>query len=749
MRLTWLALALLLLPLLVPIGASQSKTSTELAATDGSGDVILGPQTPQPGFPPALPSSVATDYIDLTGLRVYDETLDGVRIAISLKSLSKSPAAFSSQSLDVFFTAQSTPPVSYTLSWNERYTVNPTATNRTFDRFPSLCFYLGTEGRACLPQRVIGWTDYSKNELIAFIPKASLQGLDPIQPEYESPVTVSMPTGTRLSNFSVESFGDFFSDRLPDSGEAGPYVLQKPSANERLRVRLFTNETAEGDDGPAYPGDPSYYYPYFAQPTDFPEVAVEPGAPFPIQMEIRNLNGAKRLVNLTVEYADKTDAAKWPVRLAPSLQIPGNETRVVNLIVNASSQVQHRDTTTVRVIARAVGFDDEIGLQTLKLVASVPPSPAKKKLFLHAVSYEPPSGGLSSCQLPGPFSSCIGAAYLNTLEEDSLATADETPITMQTGLLGGNGQGITGFTGGVAISYFTLEQPLARDVVLDINKDAVGAIKIGGSQAVDGTLTVDVHAGEVYIGGATIPFTASEMQQPIEFKFLPLANSQRLLRDSELTLETRITYSYAGPGAVYIVENPGVVPKGSFLELPIVPDPRAQNLSVAGADALISLTAQGDRDDFVNPGESRAFNVTLVNEGVDADSINITGYIESGKCGIQIKPGQRFKLDAGDSAKLGVLIRALSEAKEGDRCKARIQADSETNPGAFASLLLEVVVTNGVDLPDDTENYTADAESAQKLQREGSNGTPGAGFAASLLVTLAAFAWRRRRADGA
>ncbi|HEX9817068.1 MAG TPA: hypothetical protein VGB18_08815, partial [Candidatus Thermoplasmatota archaeon] len=700
----------------------------------------------------AAPATPVTDYVDLTGLRVYDETMDGIRIAVQLKTLSKPPGSLIGHNTDIRFGAQSTPPVSYLLRWTEDYDfitplLDPTNTNNTFHHYPSFCFYGASDQRGnCLPQRVVGWIDFESTELVAFIPKSSLQGLDPLRPEFASSMPISMPAGTALGNFSVESSGDFWGDRLPDSGDVGPYVLQQPTANERLRLRLFTNETAEPGYGPSHPGGSAPYM-YAMQETDFPHVSIEPGAPFPVPIEIRNLNGAKRLVNLTLEFDDPKQAPKWPVRLAPSLQVPGNETRIVNLIVNATNEVQHRDEALVRVIGRAVGFPDEIGTQTLKLVASVPPSPTQQTLFLHALPFPMTPGSINSCEFPGPFGDCTGAAILNTVEKDEAATADEAPVVNDfTSLLQG-GTGPNAFTSGTSRAFFNLEQPLARDLVLDTTKESEGAIRIGTTQPFEGSLTVNLHAGDIFIGSATVPVAPNSLQEPIPFTFIPMIGSERIPRDSVITLNIEIVYSYVGTSAALLLEPPGVIPSGSFFALPIIPDPRANNLSIAGDNGLISLTVKGDRDDFVNPGESRAFNVTLVNEAADTDNINITGFVEAGKCAIQIKPGQRFHLEGGDSVRLGVLLRAHSEAKEGDRCQARIQATSEATPGTGASLLLEAIVTNGIDLEDDSENYTADAESAQKLQHDNPNGTPGLGFAGSLAAAIGVFAWRRRRGD--
>ncbi len=739
MRPTRLVLLLLILPLVTPAVEAQTKGAGDLSATDGSGDVSLGPQAPG-GFPPGMPSSVVTDYLDITELKVYQETVDGIRISVSLKDLEKPAFTFSSHFVEILFGSQGSPPVSYSLRWQQVYftTSGPTDDNSTPEMAPTFCFYAAPQQTgSCLRQRVVGWMDFETKSLVGFIPKASLLGSDPLSPEFQSPTPVSLGKGTRLSNFTVETYGDFWSDRLPDTGEAGPYILQEATANERLRIRLYQNETAE-------PMDPyAQYYAYAPQPTDFPEVPIEPGAPFPIALEIQNLNGAKRLINLTFEFLAANQAAKWQVRLAPSLQVPGNETRVVSLIVNATDTVKHRDSTLIRVVGRSVGFPDELGSQTLKLVASVPPNPSDDTLYFHAIRYQ--SGApIDTCNDLGPFSGCSGGIYLNTVEDDPIATGDDVPASGSFSSIfsGTNGNFVQGST----TFQFTLEQALARDLVLDVNKDIIGEIQVGASQPFDGSLELQMRAGDLPIGGTSVAIAAADSQKPIPFTFLPLIDAARIPAGSLIGFQLRLSYSYVGTSAALIADPPGIIPKGSFVTLPIIPDPLGNNVTI-GDNSLLSLTVKGDRDDFVNPGESRAFNVTLLNEGADTDNINITGYVDQGKCAIQIKPGQRFRLDGGDSARLGVLIRAHSEAKEGDRCQARVEAISETNPASRAVLLLEAIVTSGIDLEDDSENYTADAESAQKVQRDEPNGTPGAGFAASLLAALGVLVSRRRRGD--
>src|SRR5688500_2487863 len=104
MRATRLVLLLLILPSIAPVADAQTKTQAELSTADGAGDVRFGPSAPG-GFPPAMPPTALTDYVDLTGLRVYDESMDGIRIATSVQTLSKSPGAFSSHFVEVAFNA--------------------------------------------------------------------------------------------------------------------------------------------------------------------------------------------------------------------------------------------------------------------------------------------------------------------------------------------------------------------------------------------------------------------------------------------------------------------------------------------------------------------------------------------------------------------------------------------------------------------------------------------------------------------
>lgn len=723
----------LLLGLLLPspAGAQKSSPAAELHQEDASGDVRFGPSGNNPF--PGMPSSPVTDHVDLLALRVYDESIDGLRVDVKVRSLQRPPTALSGESFSVAFESATSPAARYRLQWYSYASFYPPS-NGTVAFSPTFC--LVVDSGPCLAQRVIGTVDRAQGILSAYLPKASLLGLDPVgRDPREAPTPVPLGPGARLVNFSATAQADLWSDRVPDTGLAGPYVFAEGFANQRIRVRAHLNETSEAPD-------PYYYDPYAydaAGASDFPRISVEAGVPFALALDVENRNAAKRIVNLTTEFADSKDARFWQVRVAPSVSIPGDEERTINLVVNASPSVEHRQSALVRVVARSLGFDDEVGSITVRLVAASPPGPERPTLYLHGTKFD---GGRPECtSVPQVINFCDYRAYLNTLEEDPLANADGEPL-QDSGF-----SFSSGLTTSARYFVFGLEEDLSRDLVLDVTTPVEGEIVVGSTMGYEGSLSVELHAGDVFVGSATVP--ASSSQAAVPFSFLPLVESERIPAGSGIALVVRIEFTWLGPNAASLAAPPGVVPGGSSLTLPIVPDAAALSAPPRLGEAYLSLNVRGDRDEFVNPGEARAFNLTLVNEGVEEETVDVNATLDEGACALELVPGHRFRLQSGESVRFGALVYAPQDAKEGSKCAATLTATSAADPTLEARTQLRVVVTSGLDLPNDAHNYTADDEARSKLEGwDPDANTPGPGFASGLAVALLAV-WRRRRARGA
>src|SRR5581483_10265250 len=103
-----------------------------------------------------------------------------------------------------------------------------------------------------------------------------------------------------------------------------------------------------------------------------------------VALKLENLLDAKRVVNFTARLDPSADKSAWTFQMTPGIQIPAHESRVVNLIVNATSNAKHRDSAYLVVQGRSLGRVDEIASVRIHLVASVPPGPQTPILYFHS-----------------------------------------------------------------------------------------------------------------------------------------------------------------------------------------------------------------------------------------------------------------------------------------------------------------------------------------------------------------------------
>lgn len=727
-----------LVTLLVLLGASlaalpghaQSPPNTaepgqELKVQDARGDTSLfGSPIPVPG----------NEGLDLVSLRVGGEDVDGLEIDVGLanaKALNSLPVDFQSAYVYASFRLEGTT-AAYSLSWYLDQVIRPGSDPKGTEPVGSnLC--LNFDQRSCRYQRVVTTIDWDNSLLRAYVPKSSLMGKDTVGRSYDpGPAQpILLGPGSQLSGFIVYSRGGVFfgyvSDRMPDGGSAGPYVMAHPAANDRVRLALYTGQNAEGEANPYYPGS-EFQFPTVA---DFPNVPVTPGTTTPVQVAVMNQNAGKRILQLRAELVDVEAASKWEVRIVPSITVPGEQARVVNLVVNATSNLQHLESTVVRVQAKSAGFSDEFGSLKLRLVAAVPPSPQRHDLFLHAANRYT-GGGFCF-----PQGACGGPRYwLNTLEKDPRGNLDQGVFMRSSG---------TNLVNGVDYSLtFTLDAALQTDVVLATNQEALAEIRFSSQIPVQsGTVRVQVIAGEALVGEGSGPWTGSA---PASVKLTPLADASRIPKGSLIQLRIVLSVPLASGGVTtFGIITPQVIPQGSKLTLPVIPDPQPkERVVIPAGPAFITFSAEGDTEDFVNPGRMKVFEATVVNEGVQEDVVSIAFTKNPDSWYVDLKPGSSYRLKPGESATFGVLVKPPRDAKEGERGEIVLNATSQADPSALAQLLLTAIVTEGVEIPDESENYTADEDTALAVQEEAQGKSPGPA-ALGALVAVGGAAWMGRR----
>ena len=719
--------SLFLASALPPMAAAQDPDpGQELSFTDAAGDAGLFGVGPTGAVPPG-------DALDLLSFRLYGEDTEGLFVEIGVKDLKAIP-----NQIDTFGNA----PVVFETNFkvegsNVQYFLTifapiPSAGAPPTGTQPAptnMCVTSGNRG-GCANQRAIGSINWDTSKLNIYVPKASLLGKDAVAGVDRQPAGLAgLLPGTRLTNFVVNAranFPYFNTDRMPDAGTKGPYILAHPAANDRIRLRL-TNAVPT-----ICPGGGGCVQ-------DYPQVAVSPDSTALVQVSVENLNGNKRIIDLDAAPLEK-DAAKWEMRVLDKVTVPGSETRVVNLIVNVSRTAEHRESILARVTAKSLGFSDEIGSLRIRLVASIPPSPRAGDLFLHARSTQSSSVSICTGGICGQGSTL---PWMNTLEKDPRGTGD-AGIPMRQSSFGGLA------TEAEYLTVFRMDTPLNADLVLNPNDRVNGAVHFRTQYPMSGTVTIQLLSDTLTVGSGNAPYNANG---PTTVSFAPLADAARVAAGTTLTARIILR---AGPttiiGPLTTQLNPQIVPQGSKITLPVIPDPTPKNIAIPLGPAFLTLSPKNESEQFVNPDKIKVFQVTLVNEGVQEDLVTITPEIAvEGVQGdpdwyMDLRPGSKYRLKPGDSATFGVMVRAPEKAAEGDQARIMLNATSSVDPGALAQAFLTAIVTRGVEMEDEGENYTVDEDTIEHYEVEADGGSP----APTLIMvvtalSLAALGRRSRR----
>ncbi len=731
-------LALLVL-LLASLAASVPATAQPPAVPEGEplyqiddaeGDVTVAPFGLNAGGP-GIPAPPVTDPYDLTAFRILADDPDRLAFDFTVKDWQ---AVGNPNTQGPFVGIFSNPQFSLTFALagtDIMYEIDASGYSYSCSNFVS-CEYrffvdlcIRTPETGCYYQPVRAWFLGNEDRFAFDVSKRALLGLEENQgfgsSERPDRLPRHMPAGTAFDSFFV-SFGNlYFRDEAPDQGQAAPYRTQTPSANTRVVVDLENQEEES-------------FNPFFGPPQDedtTPRVGVSPGVPSVVPLEVTNNADTKRLVNLTVEFPD-APGAKWSAQIAPAVQVPAGETRVVNLILNATQAVAHRENTTVFVHARAVGHDDEIGFLRVLAEGSVPPTPTSNVLHFHAAgtNYDAAEWFLYGQQ---------PEQWVNTLDEDPRANLDA------------EGYATTFSFPGFGIQWgasFEMDTPLVRDVLFDPEEPVTASAYFSAQVPYEGNAELNLYAGDQYLGGANVPGTVGSDPTEFAFTFFIDPEAARVAPD-----DGRLRISLLLGGGLESANTADMVKfhaADSRVVLPVIPDPDAdeQEVHLGPARLGLSLAADTDQEEFVNPNRTKLFQLILVNEGVETDSahLNVT-YPEDTGWGVRVEPADEFDdLAPGESVTVGVLVRAPSNASEGDQFDVSIEAVSGKDADATSRIMITTIATQGVDIPDEADTYEADKDTLSKAQQEEGGDSPGIGlFAAALAATAGLLMARRRK----
>lgn len=739
-----------------------------VAAQNASDEYVIRDRTGDGGFsfvgtsPAQYPPNAATDPTDIEWLSIQDEDELGLTFrlkVVDLMGLGNPFDIFSGGNNHryYFHSKLEGTNIEYELAWFPRFPAPGEQAHGVEPVSARFCLLVGgDEDRGgsgeCAHQKVSGRVHWDDDVLSADVSKDAILGRDPLPGSGRDATPRGLPQellkGQQLGAVwatAQGTFPTFFSDRLPDTGNAPRnYVFQTDAANGRIRLALAaSNATAEATPSDyGYPGGPPGSG-GSSKPKDSGGVGVVPGVPTLVPLRVENHNAGKRLINLTTRIDDKTPglATKWSFQIVPTIAVPSGDDRVINLIVDASSSVRHRETVNVTVLGRSLGFPSELAAIRIQLVASVPPGPDANVLHFHGTGMESGTAGRTICTTMVTFF-CEVDTWLNTLEPDPTSTM-ETGIVMDQSYSGNSGESFA--------LRFDLDTPLATDLFLDVDEPIDATLAVTSPISSTGTVTLEVLAGHRLVGTASL---TGEFKPDSKFTltFLPLVDAKHILATEGLVARVLADVPLGQGGAAGLT-GLTFVPKDSRLELPLVRDPNAVAFGALPlGPAFVTLHALSDLEEFLNPGRTKIFNATVTNEGVQVDNVTLQPIVDlDGKAPgwtVSIKPGNKFRLNPGESAKVGVLIHAPFGAKEGDQFPVVLNASSGIDARAFTQLRYTAVITTNLDIPDEAGGYVVDPESASKLDVPAGKGTPGlpAGLLALTLLAGAAFL-RRRRAE--
>lgn len=697
-----------LLTLFPPSGAPQpSPTPGELVILDGTPDDVTIAYV---GVGRTLPT---TEGLDLTKLRVYGEEPDGFFIELYAKNLkgTQAPAgpAWAASGYYIEFQLEGTQ-ISYTTR-AVLPVIDPTVPAPKGIQRIGASFCLYGPGLDCVRQRVVGEVDWDASLLRFWYPKASLMGRDPVAgaPPMDA---IVVSKGARLSGFVAASGNQApyaSGDRLPNSGRQGPFPFLQAVANERLEVRVSGGNTTN-----------SLGRQYNHEILDVPRLLITPGGPTLLPVVLDNHNGGRRVVKLSAEILDSTKKEAWGLRILNNLSVPGGQERIVNLIVNASPSLEHRDEALVRIRASTPGYPDELGAARVRLVAGVTPDHDRKDLFFHARS------SASQCTLL-----CRGASnWMNTLATDPRANADDaSPF--------GSTEGT--FTETYHHNHVRLDTPLGTALVFDTTQRVQAKLAFRSSLPIPGTVKALLRAEEIVLATASTQYTGGTLSLE-----LPLAPSAARVRaGTPLEFEFGIVFpgnNQPGPPHEWI-------PKETRLTLPLLEDETPRSVTqIPAGPALVTLAVNGSQEQMGNPGKSRAFRLSLLNEGVETDTIQLGLNITSQNWTGTLVPSDRFRLRSGESVVVTLLAHVPKKAPEGERGIFIVNTTSGNDPSARSQVVVSLISTEFDELPDDADNYTDDPDALALAEKPAPKRSPDLGVVVAAAAVLAV-AWRRRRAE--
>lgn len=767
-----LLLALLMAASTIAITANAQGDGALYETTDATGDVELRAQSQGAGVP-----SQAAQSADLVALRILDEDAETLMLQVQVDDM-RGPSAhtdgFREPTVYIRFRVEGSPAYYHlfavgisgrgtdTVPNDQPSRVQATLciSNDEIRPFPDFTFDLYN---GCYYQAVPAITFPADDVVEILVPKIALLGVGGEGDVRPTGIPQAIDAGDRLIDWRVElekraenSLPLFsisgtrtavYHDQMPDEGVADPYTLQAPAANAYIALR------AKGSQGGVFTGTDASATWEDVHPVTYVGIAPDPTVLLPV--DVYNGASSKRLVNLTAGFPASA-SGRFDVQVAPVIEVPAGETRQVNVLLNATEPLAHRETVDLEIRGASLGHEDEVASALLRLIGNQPPTADQNQLYFHGIE----DYGDQPTVVPSPFICFVEcdwriASWMNTMANDPLDEVGEGGMRSQfyfstLNVLIGSNQ--------VYTRFFNLDAPLAKDVHFNPERpieatltfsagtdiEATAILSLSGTIAKDDCPPEEGCREGVFIGQESQDVVIGSEPTEVDIAIHPppdldvLSSAGGFLR-AHVVVESDdpAAAAHGTVDAFDLVFHPGL----SHVSLPVVPDPEP-----AAADGLfVSLDVAGETEEFVNPGKSRAFHVLAVNEGVEESAIRLQASPDVEGWTARLEPGDQYRLQPGQSVNVTVLVTAPASAEEGEAADIEVVAHDRDGDGSSRPVSLKAIATAGVDIENDEGSVEVDEDTKARLDVGEGGDSPGLGTAAMLAIALAAAVGLRRR----
>lgn len=429
-----------------------------------------------------------------------------------------------------------------------------------------------------------------------------------------------------------------------------------------------------------------------------------PGQAQKIPLVIENKMDRKNLVNLTVQLTDGTGAILegWKAVLTPTVEVRANNTTQATLIVTPPTDAAHREAAQIQVVGRLLGFDDEVRLGRT-IMANVAPSAERSVLHFHNADH---ARNINFCimALCNPDQARLGGYeefFLNVLEDDPVFDdgSTEAPLVR----LADDG----------VVAY--LDLPLSRELRLDPEGTIDLDIALSAAVEHDVEMEIDLFSwdGETYLGSSQRTVTVGQSADTHTFRIIPREEAltvpagTTIVLAIETSMEAGFSFDGIGPGLSW-------APDDSTLTFPLLPLPEPDvELTDGRALPTIQFRNQSEREEYVNPGKSRVYELALVNEGVEKDILEVRLDPDRTDWSLQVRPGTRFELEPGTSAPFAVVVTPPEDAEEGDILNLNLTAKSANDDKVRSTVTLKAIVTTNVEYTHEDYQEPTDEEKVE------------------------------------